>query len=186
MTSGKLKLLGIALVCAAPLVGSYLLYWFWEPSKQMNYGELLPPQPLPAAVLKLDDGGAFDPVRLRGKWLMVIADSGECGEYCRRKLYLMRQIRKAQGKELNRIERVWLIEDASPIADVVRQEHEGTLFVRAAGSALLAGLPAGTGRRDHVYLVDPLGNVMLRYPRDPDPKPMLKDIGRLLKYQRTG
>lgn len=186
MSSGKLKLLGIAVVCLAPVFGSYLLYWLWEPSKQMNYGELLPPKPLPEAVLKLDDGSPFEPARLRGKWLMVMADSADCGEPCRRKLYLMRQVRKAQGKELARIERVWLIEDAAPVADALRQEYEGTLFVRAAGSALLASLPPGTGLRDHVFLVDPLGNVMLRYPKDPDPKPVLKDIGRLLKYQRTG
>ena len=58
--------------------------------------------------------------------------------------------------------------------------------MQAQGNELLAKLPAGASVRDHIYLVDPLGNVMLRYPRDPDPSRVKKDLTRLLKVSRIG
>ena len=132
------------------------------------------------------DGAPFQLSQLRGKWVLVTLDSGRCDAYCDRKLIYMRQLRLTQGKDMERVERVWLISDntAPPAAAV--SDSQGTWLVRAAGSELLRQLPVQSALADHIYIVDPLGNLVLRYPRDTDASRMRKDLERLLKVSRIG
>ncbi|HZQ72520.1 MAG TPA: cytochrome C oxidase subunit I [Burkholderiales bacterium] len=172
--SKRAKLLAILLVCAAPIVLGTLAYVFrWAPDAGGNYGELIPPQPLAMP--------PFD--ALRGKWVLVSFDAAACDARCERKLYYMRQVRKAQGKDEQRVERLWLLTDAGRPRAEILAAVEGTRIERAeeASARLFPGEHAA-----HIYLVDPLGNLMLRFPRDPDPSKMLKDVQRLLKYSRFG
>jgi hypothetical protein len=113
-------------------------------------------------------------------------DSAACDAYCEKKLYFMRQARLAQGKEMGRVERAFLITDKAPIAPEKLAPYEGTWFLRAGSREFLESFPAAGSRAAHIYLVDPLGNVILRYPRDPDPRRMIKDLQRLLKVSRIG
>ncbi|HWR87334.1 MAG TPA: hypothetical protein VN277_02815 [Acidiferrobacterales bacterium] len=178
-------LLLLGAVCTLPVVASYLTYYVVKPQARMNYGELITPGPLPPTRFADLQGKPFTFEQLRGRWVMVTVDGGECDARCRQKLYNMRQVRTAQGKEMERIERVWLVSDAvAPPAQLLR-DYEGTYVVRDSGAAL-AVLPAADNRAAHVYLIDPLGNLMLRFPENPDPKRMIKDFERLLKYSRIG
>ena len=175
----------IAMV-AAPVTASYLIYYFWPPGRTVNYGELIEPRPLPDPQLALADGVAFRLSQLKGKWVLASLDSGRCDERCERKLLYMRQLRLTQGKEMERVERAWLITDGiPPRADAVAP-HAGTWLVRAAGSGLLERFPAPAAPTEHIYLIDPLGNLMMRFPRDPEPARMIKDLSRLLKASRIG
>jgi len=183
---GRITLLLIFAVAVAPFVLAWIAYLFWEPDRYINHGDLIEPRPLPAAALTLLDGGPFRLDTHRGKWVLIHVDSGVCGEPCRKQLYYMRQVRLAQGRDRDRIERVWLISDDQRPSAEIAPLFEGVDLVRASGSALIAALPAERDPSDHVYLVDPLGNLMLRFPRDPDPKRMLKDLKRLLKLSRVG
>jgi hypothetical protein len=164
----------VAALCAAPLILGTAAYLFgWGTGSRANYGELLAPRALTAPELR----------PLRGKWVLVAFDTGRCDPYCERKLYFMRQVRKAQGKDADRVERLWMLTDtASPSPQLV-SAIEGTRVARAS-EALLAAFPGPVA--DHIYLVDPLGNLMMRFPRDPDPSLMRKDLERLLKYSRFG
>ena len=117
---------------------------------------------------------------------MLQIDSGACGEGCRNKLLTMRQARLAQGKAMGRIERVWLLTDPVAPDGALAREFEGTQIARADENAILAEFPAARSRTDHIYIVDPLGNLMLRFPNDPDPRRMAKDLARLLKVSRIG
>jgi cytochrome oxidase Cu insertion factor (SCO1/SenC/PrrC family) len=173
-------------IAVAPFVLAWIAYMFWTPDRTMNHGELIEPRPLPIAPLALQDGRPFRLDGHRGKWVLVHAAEGTCAEPCRRKLYYMRQVRLAQGANRDRIARVWLVTDHGQPPGEIAPLYEGVDVVRAAGSALLAALPAERDARDHVYLVDPLGNLMLRYPREPDPKAMIRDLQRLLKVSRIG
>jgi cytochrome oxidase Cu insertion factor (SCO1/SenC/PrrC family) len=176
----------IAAVAVAPFVLAWAAYLFWTPDRFMNHGTLIDPHPLPVAPLASRDGTTFRLDAHHGKWVLIHADSGACAESCRRQLYYMRQVRLAQGANQERIDRVWLLtDDLQPPADIAPL-YEGVEVVRASGSALVAALPADRDVSDHVYLVDPLGNLMLRFPRDPDPKGMVKDLQRLLKVSRVG
>lgn len=185
-TRNLLKLAGIGMVAIAPIVGSYLLYYFWLPSRHTNYGTLVSPRPLPTASMRLADGTEFSLSRLRGHWTLVAVDAGGCGPDCEKKLWKIRQVRRTQGKEMGRVERVWLIDDGQTPAARMVSEHEGMWFVTGGTDAAVRALPAPKSPRDHIYLVDPLGNVMLRFPPHAEPKGMVKDITRLLKYSRVG
>ena len=167
----RLKLLLVFLACAAPFVLAWGAWYFgWTPGTTGNYGELITPQPV--------GGPALQP--LRGKWVMVTFDSGACDAYCEKKLYFMRQVRRAQGKDQERIARLWIVTDATAPRPELLAAIEGTAISRA----IPEGFPGE--RTDHIYLVDPLGNLMMRFPRDPDPSRMLKDLQRLLKYSQFG
>lgn len=171
--SPRNKLLLIGAVCAAPLVLGTLAYVFgWTPATTSNYGELIPPREVPGAPL----------AALRGKWVLVSFDAAGCDGYCERKLYFMRQVRRAQGKEMGRVERLWVITDAPDPRPELLAAIEGTrIFRNSAFSTAFPGNPA-----DHIYLIDPLGNLMLRFPREPDPSKMIGDLQRLLKFSWIG
>ena len=172
----------ILAVCAAPMIASYAAYHFWRPAGQVNYGELLEPRPLAAQPLVSIDGSAFRLSDLKGEWVLLTAGPAACDDACRRKLVYMRQVRLAQGKESARIERVWLLTDSGAPEAALVAEHPGLRIVRDGKVA--GGLPAPRSPSDHVYIVDPLGNLMMRFPSDPDPQRMLKDLSRLLRHSK--
>ena len=158
----------------------------WPPARSGNYGELLEPRPLSDPRLTLADGTPFQLSSLKGKWVLATVDSAECDAWCEKKLLYIRQLRLTQGKDMDRVERAWIVTDeAPPRADAVAS-YEGTWFIRAAGSGLVTLFPASSAVSDHIYVIDPLGNLMMRYPRDPDPRLMIKDLKRLLKASRIG
>ena len=165
----------IFLVCAAPIVFGTLAWRFhWGAPATANYGELIAPRALQAPVF----------LPLRGKWLLVTFDPAGCPAECEKKLFVVRQVRRAQGAGAERIERLWLVTDnGKPRAEVLAA-IEGSRVEpgRAAGDR--AVFPGNALR--HIYLVDPLGNLMMRYPADPDPAKMIKDLERLLKVSRLG
>ena len=171
-------------LCIAPVLASYIAFYFWQPSEHVNYGELLEPRPLPDAHLSRADGTPFHWGELQGKWVLVTMDSGRCDAYCQQKLVYMRQVRLAQGKDAGRIERAWLITDTARPDPALIASHPGIRLLRASGSGFLALFPAERNRADHIYVVDPLGNLMMRYPRNADPRKMLKDIARLLRHSK--
>lgn len=171
-------------LCAAPVIASYVAYYWWQPTGHVNYGELLAPRPLPDTPLSLIDGTPFRLSQLRGKWIFVTVDSADCGAYCHEKLTYLRQLRLAQGKDSDRIERVWILADDRLPDKAIMAQYAGTYAVRGAGSAVLAFLQATGTPNEHLYIIDPLGNLMMRYPRDPDPRGMLKDVARLLRHSK--
>ncbi len=178
-------MLAILAVCAFPLGAALVTYFFFPPAGRTNYGELVEPKPLPPARLERLDGRGFALDELKGKWVLLQADGADCAQPCQAKLFNMRQSRLAQGdKNADRVERVWLVAgDGMPPPELARL-YEGAVVVRATPE-VLAALP-GPDVREHVYLLDPRGNLMLRFPKDADPKRMIKDLQRLLKYSGIG
>jgi hypothetical protein len=187
---GRWKLFAIILVCASPLIFSYLTYYVIKPQGRTNYGALIDPRNYPAPQLNATtlDGKPAGLENYKGKWVMLQADSGDCAEACRAKLFQQRQLRLTQGKEMDRIERVWLVTDDKPIDTVLLKEYDGTRVLRADPARLKQWLPVEEGATltDHVYMIDPLGNLMLRFPKNPDPNKMKKDIGKLLRASSIG
>ncbi len=184
----RLKLALIGLFFALPFALAWAAYRLhWTPGHKGNYGELLqPPRQVPGGGLVGLDGKPFSLASLRGKWVMLQFDAARCDAYCERKLYFMRQLRVAQGKDRNRVERVWIVTDGGRPRRALMSAIDGTYVVRAAGGTVAAGLPPRARAVDHIYLIDPLGNLMMRFPRDPDPSKMLKDLKRLLKISQIG
>ncbi len=180
-TKSNLTVWLILAVCVVPIIASTALYYLWTPTRFVNHGELLDPVPLAAVRFARTEGEPFDFSDLNGRWVFLSIDDGACDDYCEKKLYLMRQIRLTQGKDADRIDRVWLIRDGRRPSARTLAEYEGTLAVVLANADGLSRFPAEGNRADYVYLVDPLGNLMMRYPPDADPSRIKKDIAKLLR-----
>jgi cytochrome oxidase Cu insertion factor (SCO1/SenC/PrrC family) len=187
---GRWKLMLLLAVCAAPVIASYLSYYVIKPQGRTNYGTLLDPRqyPVPRLGSQTLDGKAQDLDAFKGKWLMISIGSGNCAAACEKKLYDMRQLRTAQGKHRDRIERVWLITDQVLIDTRILREFDGTRLLRVAPEVLQKWLPVegGGGVQDHIYLIDPLGNLMMRYPKDADANKIKRDISKLLYASGIG
>ena len=176
-------------VCIAPVIASYLAYYVLPPEGRTNYGELVSPQrPFPPMRLTRLDGTPFELQSLKGRWLLVTVDASECADACQRKLWKLRQVRLTTGKDRDRVERVFLITDTAPLQTMLLREYDGTLFLRADAGELRslfdpttpADLAAG------LWIIDPLGNLMLRWPPEADPNRMKRDLGKLLRASRVG
>ncbi len=187
---GRWKLLAVLLVCAAPLIFSYLTYYVIKPSGRTNYGTLIDPRlhPIPALESSALDGKPAKLEDFKGKWLMVHVAPGDCQKACKDQLVAIRQLRLMQGKHHTRIERVWLITDQQPLDTVLMRVIDGTRMLRVNPEAVAKWLPVeqGGNMNDHIYLIDPLGNLMMRFPKNADPAKVAKDIGKLLKASAIG
>ncbi|HEY1150217.1 MAG TPA: cytochrome C oxidase subunit I [Pseudoduganella sp.] len=188
--SGRMKMLAVLAVCAAPIAASYFTYYVIKPEGRNNYGALIDPRqyPIPAMASKQLDG---TPARLedyKGKWIMLKVGGSDCQQECQDMLFAMRQLRTMQGKEMERIERVWLITDEQPLETMLLRVNDGTHMLRAPADAVAKWLPVEEGAKldQHIYLIDPLGNLMMRFPKNADPQKVKKDMAKLLKASAIG
>jgi len=175
------QLVMIGLIGIAPVLASYAAYYWWPRDSRVNYGALLatPAPPIEGATL---DARPFALTDLRGKWVVLSASGGACDAACATRLYAGRQVRTIQNADMDRIVRVWLVTDDAAPPPALLAEHPDLRVVRVA-PARVAGLPRhGAG----VLLVDPLGNLVLDWPADPDVKAMARDVSRLLRASGIG
>jgi hypothetical protein len=187
-TTGRLKMLLVLAVCAAPVVASYLTYFVIRPEGRTNYSELIEPlRPIPAALPLTDlQGAVVKPESLKGQWLLVVVSGGACNAVCEKHLWVQRQLRETLGREKDRLDKVWLIDDAAvpraPTLEAIRTNTNATVL-RVPAGALSSWLSPAAGRalEDHLYVVDPLGNWMMRVPAEPEPGKLKRDIEKLLR-----
>lgn len=186
--AGRLKMLLILLVCAAPVIASYVVYYVLRPEGRTNYGTLIEPlRPIPRALPLADlDGRPVRPDTLRGQWLMVVVAGAACDAACEKLLWLQRQVREALGREKDRVDKVWLIDDdAAPRPETLQAVRAGdpVTVLRVERGALGDWLEPAPGHalEQHLYLVDPLGHWMMRLPADPEPARLKRDLERLLR-----
>ena len=190
----------LAALFLLPLVGSAWLYYGtqWRPAGHVNHGELIePPRRLPAMTLPRLDPGApsagpaglhWIPARLfRGEWSLVYIGDGRCDAACRRTLEIMRATHLSLGEDMTRVAPLFLVTGHCCAADLA-PDRPALLILDASGSAgssLLAQFPAA-GRSHSIYVVDPLGNLMMRYDVRRDPRGLLLDLMKLLRLSQIG
>jgi hypothetical protein len=179
---GRRMLVLIALVGLAPVIAATLVYLFFPRPAATNYGRLLPVEAAPEITGTRLDGTPFRLSELQGKWLLLMAAEGACGAPCRAELYATRQARTIQGREQDRVVRLWLVTDATAPSEDLLAQHPGVV-VAQVDRGMVARLPAGDSA---IYIVDPLGNLVLQYPQDPDIKGLAKDLKRLLAASSIG
>ena len=187
---GRVKMLLVLLVCAAPVIASYLTFFVIRPEGRSNYGELIvPARPLPSsAELPLADlqGRPVDGASLHGQWLLVVVAGAACDAACERALLLQRQLREMLGKDRDRVDKLWLVTDAGTVRPEVLQALSGsapTTVLRAPRDALARWLTPASGHplEEQLILVDPMGQWMMRAPPEPDPARLKRDIEKLLR-----
>jgi hypothetical protein len=168
--SGRVKMLLVLLACAAPVIASYFMYYVVRPEGRTNYGALISPQiVLPAdAALGFTNlqGERVAAADVRGNWLLIAVHAGACDAACTEKLYWMRQLRTTQGREKERIDRVLIFSGAEqgPALDtLVQREYAGSFYLRAAPEKLQAWFGSSTPQ-EQLVLMDPQGNLVMRWP----------------------
>lgn len=183
---GRRTLLLIVAIGLAPIVASYAAYYWFTPSKRLNYGELLETAPAPIVAGTDADGKAFSLADLRGKWVLLIASRGGCADDCARALYATRQARTIQGREQDRVVRLLLQPQAAPaLPPELSAAHPG-LVVVSIDQRALEHLPFGASTAAGILLLDPRGNLVLRYGPDPDIRGLTNDLQRVLKASQIG
>ncbi len=184
---GRWKMLLVFLICAAPVAASYFAYYVVRPDARSVFGTLIDPQrPLPDVLTVTPDGRQQNLQMLKGQWLLVTVSGGACDATCQEYLYLQRQLRESLGKEKDRLDRVWLINDEVAIAPDLMPALKDAVVLRVPATELAAWLAPDQahGLAEHLYLIDPLGNWMMRFPAKLDLEGAAKakrDIGRVLR-----
>ncbi|TCK17082.1 cytochrome oxidase Cu insertion factor (SCO1/SenC/PrrC family) [Thiogranum longum] len=200
-TRSRAALVLLLLVFAAPVILAWLVFFVFpefRPTDTMNHGELVvPARPLPAFHLQGIGTDTVDQNFLRGKWTFVYLAEGACEKPCVDQLYKMRQVRLTQGKNIKRLQRLflWNTEGIGEAQRLELAKHFPGLVIgniQSGGQAdslinsfrLEDGAdPYSSGR---LYLVDPMGNLMMSYEPDTVPRGITKDLERLLKYSGLG
>lgn len=194
---GRRQLLALAALFFVPLGVAFWMYYGpagWRPAGDASKGDLIDPaRPLASLVLPTLDGAATEAGFLRGKWTMLYVGDGLCDDRCRQALYLMRQSRIALNKDMDRVQRVFLVTGRCCDRGFLAKEHPDLLVARvedAASAVLLEPFPSYDGvpvaAAGRIYLVDPLGNLLMSYaPAAPD-KALLSDLKKLLRLSHIG
>ncbi|NND91088.1 MAG: hypothetical protein HKN42_09515 [Granulosicoccus sp.] len=193
----RIKLISIFAIFAVPLLlASIWLHMVRSSGGQIgdtSRGQLIRPAvPLTEFALEQQDS-EFTLNSVRGLWTLLYMPAGECQEACQRNLYHMRQVRLALNHRMDRVQRAVLVESSAQLDEALLAEHPGLIVATgdaAAQQQLQDQVQAAQSGMDElpdaIYLIDPLGNLMLRFPPDLDPKSMLKDLKHLLKVSRIG
>jgi len=179
-------LLLLAAVFFVPIAASFILYYGveWRPAAGTNHGELYsPPRPLPPSAAPL----------AQRKWSLVYVGDGACDDHCRSSLVFARQTRLSLNKDMTRINRVFLATGSCCDRAYLAEEHEGLEVFDAAAdaelAAVVAALPAAlpaTEREYSLFIIDPLGNLVMRYDTREEPRGLLEDLKKLLKLSHIG
>lgn len=195
--SGELRKRNLRTVAALaalfllPLVASFWMYYggTWRPAARTNHGELIEPvRALPRAELRDAEGNVASADLLHEKWALVYVGDGRCDEACRKSLHFMRQTRLSLNNEMTRVSRVFLATAECCAREFLAREHPGLVAIDAAGPEaieLLHVFPQ-TERANSLFIVDPLGNLVMRYDTRDEPKGLLTDLKKLLKLSHIG
>jgi hypothetical protein len=184
---GRVKMLLVLLVCAAPVIASYFTYFVIRPEGRTNYGTLiLPTRSLPDLQLRSLDGTPVVPRSLHGQWLLVVVGPSACDAACEQRLFMQRQLREMMGRERDRLDKLWLITDDGSPSPALREALGGKVPVtalRADRAAVARWLAPAEGQalEDHLYVVDPMGEWMMRAPPRPEPARVKRDLDRVLR-----
>ena len=184
---GRWKMLAVLLVCAAPVIASYFTYYVVRPEGRRNFGELIEPQrPVPALAATPLQGPPTNLQTLRGQWLLVVVAGSACDAACEQHLYFQRQLRESLGKNKDRMDRVWLVTDDAPVRAQLLPALSDAMVWRVDPSQLAQWLQpaAGQALSSHLYVVDPMGNFMMRFPAGLDREGAAsakRDLERLMR-----
>ncbi len=191
-------LIGLLLVFMLPMLLAWYVYL--HPSLftgRTNHGRLLNPPlelaELPFSAMRGEE--PFDKSRLKGKWTLLYIDDFPCQTTCQRNLYKMRQVRTALGKERARVNRLLLLTARNSVKymknqallDMIAQDYNGTLLAMVDLQELNTFLKLESSATSNgFYIIDPLGNMILRYPEAVIPNHLFKDLQHLLKVSQIG
>ncbi len=198
---GASQLLLLMVVFGLPIIGAWILYFNPDllPGGRSNQGELVQPvHPMPDQLFSTLDGSSFSRTDLEGYWTLLYSAGQTCDDHCRKRIYEMRQIRKAMAENEKSVKRAVLFSTLSPgmgpLAEIDFTEFMGNF----SGTTVIVGdiqsiaplraqlVPAGEASIGHLYLIDPIGNLMMHYRPEQSSEDVLGDMELLLKVNKWG
>ena len=184
---GRWKMIAMMLICASPVIASYFTYYVLRPEGRRVYGELIQPQKdMPQVTAKNLQGEPVTLDSLRSQWLLLAVSSGACEERCQQNLYFQRQLREILGRDKDRLDRLWLVTDETPVARTLLPALSTAHVLRLDQATVQRWISPADGQQlqDHLYVIDPMGNFMMRFPANmdvPSASKAKRDLERLLK-----
>jgi len=186
---GRRQLILLASVFLGPLLIAFVFYYGdigWRPIDSTENGQLITPPRLLPDIALLPNTNGESPI-FRGKWSLIIFGEGDCDANCRTRLYETRQVRKALSRDRDRVQRVFFVTDGTLDAEFIDTEHPELVVIEKSAPIAKALSDAVINREPgDVFLVDPIGNLIMRFPRDTDMKGIHTDLKQLLKLSRIG
>jgi cytochrome oxidase Cu insertion factor (SCO1/SenC/PrrC family) len=185
--NGRWKMLLVLMLCASPVIASYITYYFIRPEGRRNFGELINPQRIvPNLNATSLNGKNINLQTLTGQWMLVSVAGGACDANCQKHLYLQRQLRESLGKEKDRLDWVWFVSDAAPVPDTLMPALKDATVLRLPAEQITTWMQPAQNQQltDHLYLIDPMGNWMMRFPPGLDAaaaKKAKSDIDRVMR-----
>jgi len=189
ISKGRRQLMLLAVVFLGPLLIAFVFYYGeigWRPVSSTANGQLIiPPRLLPDMVLRQNATG--ESPKFRGKWSLIMLGDGSCDEACRSLLYETRQVRKALSRDRDRVQRVFYVTTGSLDAEFVKSEHPGLVIIETDAPIAEPLLEAVNDRNPgDIFLADPIGNLIMRFPPDTGMSGIHTDLKQLLKLSRIG
>lgn len=196
-TQNRRTIMLLLLAFLLPVISAYLVYKNMDHGiRTRNNGELIiPPRPLDGLKLSAPDHSAFSIEQLKGKWHLIYLGRGPCDQPCRDSLSKMHQARLAQGKAMSRVSLLYIAADEPQPADVDKLNRDYARLSIVSGdkpaidaATKLFQTPASPAVMEghQIYMVDPLGNLMMQYSRDVRLIGVIRDLEHLLKISQIG
>lgn len=188
---GRRMMFLVMLICAAPVIASYFTYYVIHPTGRSDFGTLINPQrPIPDVTATTLTGQSVPLRSLEHHWLLVSVADGACDAACQQRLYLQHQLRASLGANRYRVDWVWLVDDDAPVPENLLPALKEATVLRVSSAVLAQWLPPAAGHTvtEHLYLVDPMGHLMLRFPANLDVNGAAKardDLTRLLRASES-
>lgn len=188
---GRIVFLAIVAIFVIPFVGANYFYKKAQDGQlwgTTNNGILIQPaKPLGEIAAIQADGETFTLKDLRGKWTMLYVATQGCEQDCKQTIFYMRHIWALLNKESHRVKRLLIVDESSKaqLADFLINYPE-MMVVTDVGLSLQKQLPADISEEPVIYLVDPIGNVMMAFPQSLDAAKIFKDLKKLLKISQVG
>jgi len=193
----KATMIAMILVCLAPIIASYSAYYIFKPTKKVNYGILINPQrTAPSLTMEYSNLNTIKNIQeLKGKWILLINNTSDCDENCVKKLYTIRQLRLSQGRQANRIVPLLIINDNNPMSPTLIKSYNDYLanvkFAYISDKDIPAlnkwlSIKDNEKISNNIYLIDPNQNLMMYYLPTHEPKGIIRDLSKLLKWSRIG
>lgn len=187
IATARQKLLVLFLIASLPVVTAALVYFLLRPQGHAGLGQIITPPQAVGSAQGVDMAGQSMRLEvLRGQWLLVSVAGGSCSADCDKRLFMQRQLHAMLGGDTKRVDKVWLLNDQTPVAEPLRAALHDVTVLRVAPPTLQSWLPApaGTAQTDYLYVVDPLGNTVMRFPAVMDAAQVrlaLRDLARVLR-----
>lgn len=184
---GRVKLLLLVVFFLLPILIVLGMYQYSVRPKGASHGELQQPaHPLHFAPLPTQQGQLFSEAGLHDKWSLLYILPQNCDVACLERVHALRQVHASLGKEIARVQRIVLAPSSSPVLADLQKDYPDLLILALPLETYVQLLQQFNGEAGNSYLVDPLGNVMMRYKVTADINGIRKDLTRLLHYAWAG